>query len=200
MKRFGLLTLVLLVAAGAGYSQSNTSVAIVTGYTMSAFEDQQDAAGTLPVGVQLGYKASPNLQVGVGFTTLLGGLSWEASDMDYKVTTTFNQSIISAYAKYFLGEGSIKPFIKGGVGYFTGNADVKVEYAGEKATNTAKIDPAIGFIVGGGLTLNKNIFAEFNYNLVSRKPADSGDEFDSGSTDSMGMNTWSVLIGYQFNL
>jgi hypothetical protein len=200
MKRFGLLALVVLLTAVAGYSQSNTSVAVVTGYTMSAFEDQEDAAGTLPVGVQLGYKASPNLQVGVGFTTLLGGLTWEATDMDYKVTTTFNQSIISAYAKYFLGEGQIKPFIKGGVGYFMGNADVEVEYAGEKAKDTAKIDPAIGFIVGGGLTLNKNIFAEFNYNLVSRKAADSGDEFDSSSNDSMGMNTWSVLIGYQINL
>jgi opacity protein-like surface antigen len=203
MKRSGMLFLVVLLSTAAGFSQSNTSLAIITGYTMSAFEGQEDAAGTLPLGLQLGYMAGPNVQVGAEVNNLLGGLTWEAKDTDFTLQTTFNQTIISAYAKFFLGQGHVKPFVKGGLGYFLGDADVVFKYAGEETKDKLKIDPAIGFIVGGGVTLTPKLFLEFNYNIVSRQAADSGSDgfaMEDSANEKSGMNTWSVLVGYKFNL
>ncbi len=204
MKKISLVLLAVLSTLSVAFAQG-TSVAVISGYTMSAFEDQEDAAGTLPVGVQLGYKASPNLQVGLEVNHLLGGLTWQGEFLGATLDQTFNQTIISAYAKYFLGEGTVKPFVKGGVGYFMGDLKQVYKYNGEEDTDDIKIDPAIGFIVGGGVTLTRSIFVEFNYNLVSRKFAkeSSSDLMSSASSEEsekFGMNTWSILVGYKFNL
>lgn len=206
MKRMGLLLLAALSVCSMSFAQGNTSLAVTSGYTMSAFEDQEDAAGTLPLGVQLGYMASPNLQVGAEVNYLLSGLTWKGEYAGFTLEQTFEQTIVSAYAKYFLGQGNVKPFVKGGVGYFMGNAKWVYKYDNEEDTDDMKIDPAIGFIVGAGVTLTPNIFVEFNYNLVSRKYAEDDaadmDPYASAneSSDKFGMNTWSILVGYKFNL
>jgi opacity protein-like surface antigen len=187
---------------GAAFSQGNTTLAITTGYTMSAYEDQEDAAGTLPIGLQLGYMASPNLQVGLEVNNALAGFTWQLKDEGINIESTFNQTIIGAYGKFFLGSSNVKPYVKGGVGYFLGDNETKLEILDESTTEKVKIDPAIGFMVGGGVTLTKKLFLEFNYNIVSRKLADSSadEEFGDTSNEKMGMNTWSVLVGYTFKL
>jgi opacity protein-like surface antigen len=203
MKRNGMIFLVMFIMASATFAQGNTSLAITTGYTMSAFKDQEDAAGTLPIGLQLGYLASPNVQIGLEVSNALAGFTWQLKDEGINIESTFNQTIIDVYGKLFLGSSNVKPYIKGGVGYFLGDNETKVEILGQKATEKVKMDPNIGFTVGGGVTLTKKLFLEFNYNIVSRKAADSaslGDELVGASNEKVGMNTWSVLVGYTFKL
>jgi len=199
MKKSGFLLLVLLSLAVSSYGQSHTSVALLAGYSMSAFEGQEDAAGTIPLGAQLGYMIGPSVELGLEGNYLLGGLTWKGESERYSLETTFNQVIAGVYAKIFLGQGNIKPFVKGGPAYFMGNLDVKAEYDGEEYKDSVKIDPAIGFVVGGGLTLSKKLFLEFNYNLVSRKEESTLEE-DMNKSEKAGMNTWSVLLGYKLHL
>ena len=171
------------------FAQSRFTVSALTGYTMSAFEDQEDAAGTLPIGVLVGYKAAPNLEVGVELNHALGGFGFEFDYSGTKITTTFNQTIFGVFGKYHFTENILKPYAKLGVGYYTGNADVEYELNGDKQSSTSDIDSAIGFSLGAGLIQSaKGFFAEFNYHIVSRKV-----EGESG-----GMNSWAILIGYKF--
>ncbi len=200
MKKSGWMILALVLMAVSSYGQSTNSLAVMAGYSMSAFEDQDDAAGTVPLGIQLGMMVSPNLQVGLEGNYLLGGFIWESKDEDYKLKTTFSQAIASAYAKLFLGQGSSKPFVKGGVGYFMGDVKATYEADGEEEDETYKIDPAIGFIVGGGINLSPNLFIEFNYNLVNRQFKDDGDKMEEENSEKLGMNSWSVMLGYKLNL
>jgi len=84
-----------------------------------------------------------------------------------------------------------------------------MSYMGEEEEDDMKIDPAIGFILGAGVDFNKNFFAEFNYNIVSRKSGEDTDEGDfelmksaaeDESDDSWGMNAWTIKVGYRFQL
>ncbi len=201
MKKSGWMILTLVLMAVSSYGQSTTSLAVMAGYSMSAFEDQEDAAGTVPLGIQLGMMASPNLQIGLEGNYLLGGFIWEDKDEDYTLKTTFDQMVGSAYAKLFLGQGSSRPFVKGGVGYFMGDVKASYEIDDEEEDETYKIDPAIGFIVGGGIELSPSLFVEFNYNLVKRQFGDSDDEaMEDSDSEKFGMNSWSVMIGYKIKL
>lgn len=173
-----------LLMSASVYGQSKFTVAALAGYGLSAFENQESSAGTIPLGVQLGYLVTPSLEAGAEVNLALGGYKFESEFDEFNVTTTFNQTIIDAFGKYYFGQGNFKPFAKAGLGYYLGDAKVKIEGDSE----TADIDPAIGFNFGAGLINQKGIFAEFTYHIVSRK---SGGE-------SMGMNNWAVMIGYKF--
>jgi opacity protein-like surface antigen len=209
MKTRNVLILLLAVFVGAGMAQSNTSLGIYTGYTMTAFEDQDDAAGTLPVGVQLGFKVTPSFEVGLEASNALGGFIWKLDFFGIESESTFDYTILSAYGKYSLSQEKLAPYLKGGVGYFMGDVTTKVSYMGEEESATSKIDPAIGFVLGGGVDFNKRFFAEFSYNLVSRKSGEElSDEEDfemmsasdeDGSDEAWGMNTWTVKVGYRFS-
>ena len=180
------VTAILMIALFAVSASAGTGLKLsaVTGYSMTAFEDQDDAAGTLPIGVQVGKQLKPALEVGVEVIFPLGGYTFEAEEMGLKLTSTFNQSLIGAYGKYSFGEGRLKPYAKAGVGYYSGNADLELEVLGESASEEVEIESAVGFSVGVGVACSKSgLFGEFVYNLVTR--------------EDMGMNTWAVLIGYQ---
>lgn len=208
MKTRNAMILLLVVLAGAGLAQSSKTLGIYTGYTMSAFEDQGDAAGTLPVGVQLGFKVAPQVEVGFEAANALGGFTWKGDVLGMETESTFNYTLLSAYGKYSFSQENLAPYVKGGIGYFLGDVKTKVSFMGEEESVTSKIDPGIGFVLGGGVDFNKRFFAEFSYNIVSRKSGeetDGSDEFemaaadDSGSSnDSWGMNTWVAKIGYRF--
>lgn len=182
MKRV-IVSMMMLLLAFSAFAGEGLTVSAVTGYTMTAFEDQEEAAGTLPLGVQIGKMLKPALEVGLEVVLPLGGFTYEGETMGYKVTTTFNQMLVGAYGKYCFGEGKVTPYAKAGVGYYTGNADVEIEYMGQTSSESADIESAVGFSVGGGAHVNEKVFAEFVYNIVSREDA--------------GTNTWAVLVGYK---
>ena len=183
MKTRIAIALFVVLFAFTAFAQSNLSVSVLTGYTMTAFEDQESAAGTLPIGVQVGYKVNPSLVVGGEFNMPLGGFSFEDEFYGMKVSSTINQNLIGAFAKYTLGSGNLQPFVKVGAGQYFGNRSAEVEYMGEKESEDFDIESAFGFSIGAGASLTPSIFAEFNYHLVNREDA--------------GMNTWSVLVGYK---
>jgi hypothetical protein len=180
MKTRNVIALCAVVLfAAAGFAQQNMTVSLFTGYTMSAFEDQESAAGTLPLAASIGFKAAPALEIGGEFFYPLGGYQFETDILGTKLTTTFNQMMAGAYGKYCLGEGATKPFLKAGVGYYFGN--VKLESEGE--SDSADMDGAIGFNVGGGIQMDSGLSLGFTYNIVTR--------------EEVGMNFWAATIGYQ---
>jgi hypothetical protein len=182
--RIGLVLGMVLVLAVAVSAQNNTTLSVFAGYSMSAFQDQGSAAGTIPLGASIGFKTSPELEVGGEFFYPIGGYKFESTEFDVKVTTTFNQMMAGAYGKYLLGSGNTKPFVKAGVGYYMG--DAKSEASGFPSV-TSKIKAGVGFNVGGGIQMESGLSIGFTYNIVKR-------EFTSG--EKMGMNTWAVLVGY----
>ena len=189
MKTTVFIVMFALIFSASIFAQNRFTVAALTGYTMSAFEDQEDAAGTLPIGVQVGYKAAPNLEVGAEFNYALGGFDFETDYLGAKLTTSFNQTIFGIFGKYHFTENILKPYAKLGIGYYTGDIDLEYEWEGDKQSGTSEVDPAIGFNLGAGLIQSaKGFFAEFNYHIVTRKV-----EGESG-----GMNSWAILVGYKF--
>jgi hypothetical protein len=169
----------LLLVAAAGFAQTNPIVTAIAGYTMSAFEDQESAAGTILVGASIGVMATPALEVGGEFLYPIGGYKFELETGYGKYTTTINQMMAGGYGKFLLGSGNLQPFIKGGVGYYMGKP--KVEFDGQ--SETGELKSAIGFNVGGGIQTEKGLSVGFTYNIVKR--------------DDGGCNTWAVTLGYQ---
>ncbi len=183
------LFVALFLVSGLFAQESQFTVSAVGGYAMSAFEDQDDAAGALPVGVQVGYKFKPNFILGGEVNLAVGGFSWEMEESGYKITTTANQTLIGAFGKYYFSEGTYLPYGRAGVGMYTGDGEVKAEYQGQSQKQTLNIDSAFGFNIGGGVLLpEKGIFAEFIYHIVSREV----------EGESSGMNYWAIQVGYQF--
>jgi hypothetical protein len=172
---------IILVVAVAGFAQQNLTLSVFTGYSLTAFEDQGSAAGTLPIGLSAGLKVQPALEVGGEFFYPLGGYAFEEQDEDFgKITTTFNQMMAGVYGKYLLGSGNLKPFLKAGVGYYMGNAQAETEGLPKVDVD---IDAAVGFNVGAGIESPNGLFAGFTYNIVTR--------------EDVGMNTYAVTVGYK---
>ena len=174
---FALCAVVLLAASG--FAQQNTIVTIFTGYTMTAFDGQASAAGTIPVAASIGFKAAPALEIGGEFFYPIGGYQFKVTGFGETITTTFNQMMAGVYGKYCFGESSMKPFLKAGVADYFGN--MKLEMSGSSTTGSVK--SAIGFNVGGGVQWENGLLVGFTYNIVKR--------------DGSGMNTWAAMIGYQ---
>ncbi|MDZ7371970.1 MAG: porin family protein [candidate division KSB1 bacterium] len=195
MKKFFLFPALVLMFAFPLYSQ--VAVNVFTGLSYSAFEDQEESASAIPLGVAVGYAAMPNLEVGGELNLALPGYGFETELYDIKVTSTFKQNLVGVFGRYYLGKGNLKPFVKGGLGMYFGDAEVEVSYEGQKEKETIDVNGALGFNLGAGVMLQKGFYAEFNYNIVSRKASDSetGEE-----SDSFGMNTWAVQLGYRFKL
>ncbi|MFC1569844.1 outer membrane beta-barrel protein [bacterium] len=174
-----MFVLVSVVSAG------DLGISLVGGYAMSAFEDQDDAAGSIPLGLTVGKPMGDNLEVGLDAKYFVGGFAWEGDFFGTTLTTTFDYTIIDLYAKYSLGTSSRKPYVKGALGYFLGNG--KIEADGDEAD--FDVDPGIGFILGGGGDIAPQIYLEFNYNIVTRKI----------EGESLGMNSWLIVLGYRIN-
>ena len=206
MKRMGLLFLAFIFNFTGIYGKEKASIIVLSGYTTSAYEDQPGAKGAIPFGLQIGYMVFPNIQVGFEVNHLLNGLTWEKRSLYYLRQSTYSQTIHSVYVKAYEGHGKVKLFYKGGFGYFMGDYKITYKYDGEEETYAYfyPIESGIGFTLGVGLNVNK-IFLEFDYNIVSRVYGRRADTLEGSSSvrkadDKVGMNTWSVLIGYKFNL
>jgi opacity protein-like surface antigen len=177
--RIELVLGIVLILAVTVSGQQNLKLTAYAGYSLSAFEDQGSAAGTIPLGLSLGFKAAPALEVGGEFFYPLGGYEFESTEANVTIKLTRNQMMAGAYGSYLLGSGNAKPYLKAGVGYYMG--DAKVEQT-DYASVTRKIKSAVGFNVGGGLQLESGMSIGFVYNIVTREKS--------------GMNTWAILVGY----
>ena len=193
MKKVGLILAISVLFVLPCIAKDNVSVSAYTGYTMTAYEDQDESSGTLSIGAAIGYMVSSNFEIGVNFTTALGGFSFINEVMGATHTITVTHIVAGVHGKYYLPLEGIKPYLKAGAGYFAGHANYEVETTGVSTTDTIiGIDGNIGFTVGAGIITKVGIFVGFDYNIVSRKW--------EGSDDSAGMNTWAVLLGYHKTL
>ena len=184
MKIKAIVICVVVLFAAAGFAQQKLVVSALAGYSMTAFEDQEKAVSSIVVGAALGYKVMPALHIGAEFIYPFG---YKDKDEEFgvEIEGTVNQMLIGAFAKYFFGSGGIMPFIKGGVGYYMGNA----KWEGGGQSGDLDIDPKIGFNFGAGALHSSGFFAEFVYHIVTRT-------FE-GVDEGMGMNTWAAMVGYQ---
>jgi hypothetical protein len=205
MKRAALISMILVSSFAWAFGKDKTSVAVLSGYTRSAYEDQTRAQGAIPFGLQIGYMVIPGLQVGFEVNHLLSGLTWEKQySSRYTQQNIYGQTIHSAYIRLYEGHGKVKLFYKGGVGYFMGDYKHIYIFGGDKEVYIYPIESGIGFTLGAGLSANR-IFLEFDYNIVSRAYGDRPGTLEDSMVvhdrkDKVGMNTWSIMIGYKLNL
>jgi hypothetical protein len=183
--------LIAMIAVGllAGGASAQTKLAAFVGYGQSAFEDQDDAAGYIPIGVQGLLELSPGLSAGVELNLAVVPFTWTYEDFEDSETKV-TQTVIAALAKYEIGQGRMRPHVRGGVGMYMG----KLEYVDDPFFGDAEEDykSAIGFNFGGGVTADWGYdrfwLAEFVYHVVSR-------ELDVEGADSFGANNWALQLG-----
>ena len=180
MKKKLFIIAILLLFAATGFAQDNVSLALYAGYTKSLIEEQPKSDGAPLLGFNVGYEVMKNLELGGGFNYVIGGFKFDREEDMLTYTTTWEYMVIGLYGKYFFDTGSLKPYTKAAVGYFMG--DNIIEEGEDKLS--LDWDGGIGYCFGVGILHNFGIFAEFNYNIVTR--------------NDFGMNSWAVFIGYRF--
>lgn len=186
MKLAKVLTVfvVALVLVSGAYAGQGMKLSVGAGYTMSAFEDQDDAAGNIAIDVSLAKQMGDALWAGLEIYYPLG-YTFETSFTDpwsgqtAKFEQTLNNYMLGVFGKYFLSD---KPYLKAGLGYFMGGYKVESDWGDEDGD----IDSAIGFIVGAGAQVTPKVAVEFNYRIVNR--------------EDFGMNSWDILVQYGFDL
>ncbi len=180
---------VALVLVSGAFAAQGMKVSVGTGYTMSAFEDQDDAAGTLPLSLTVAKQVGDALFAGLEVFYPLGGYTWEVTESywgeSYKYDVTFQHYMIGVFGKYFISD---KPYLKAGLGMFMGGAKMESDFGDDDAD----VDSGIGFSLGAGAQVTPKINVEFNYRIVSRKM--------DGADESIGMNVWDILVQYGFDL
>jgi len=184
-----LLIMCLALGLVAGTASAQMKLAGFVGYGQSAFEDQEDAAGYVPIGVQGLYELSPGLNIGLEINIAAVPFTWTVEgydDAEQKIT----QTIIGALGKYEIGQGNIRPHVRGGLGMYMGKLDVTDWPLLGDYDESYK--SAIGFNFGGGVTadwgMDKFWLAEFVYHIVSR-------ELDVEGAESGGANNWAIQLG-----
>ncbi len=187
-------TLLALALLSVGAS-AQPSLVVFAGYGQSAFEDQDDAAGYVPVGAQVLFEAMPGLSVGGELNYAVVPFTWELEEMGTEFAESkVTQMLIGGVAKYEVGQGALRPHARGGVGMYMGK--MKFDFESEYESYTPDVEEdfknAIGFNLGGGITAdfgeNKMWIAEFVYHIVSR-------ELDVQGAESEGANNWAIHLG-----
>lgn len=183
------MALLALALTTVGASAQTTLLGFV-GYGQSAFEDQDDAAGYIPVGAEILVEMSSGLSVGAEVNYAVVPFTWEVEYAGTKLgETKISQMVIGGLARFEMGQGSLRPHVRGGAGLYMG----KAKYEPEQGTDTEEdFKNAIGFNVGGGITADfgesKIWLAEFVYHIVSR-------ELDVEGAESGGANNWAIHLG-----
>lgn len=186
------ITLLALAVAAAGASAQTTLLGFA-GYGQSAFEDQEDAAGYIPVGAQIMVAMSQGLAVGAEFNYAVVPFTWEYEYNGTKLgETKIGQMIFGGLARYEVGQGSLRPHLRGGAGLYMGKAEFEAESGSGLPNSEVDYKNAIGFNVGGGITSDfgesKIWLLEFVYHIVSR-------EADVADSESFGANNWAIHLG-----
>ena len=200
MKKLLIMCLALGLVAGSASAQMK--LAGFVGYGMSAFDTDEfqveDQAGYIPLGIQGLYEVSPGISVGAEINLAVVPFTWEIEFEGFgKVgETKVKQTIIGALAKYEIGQGNMRPHIRGGIGMYTGGSEFVAEDGSGLGDSDTDYKSAIGFNFGGGITadwgMDKFWLAEFVYHIVSREP-------DFEDAESFGANNWAIQLGAGMN-
>ncbi len=181
--KFGLLFIMLFALASLG--QAQLILGVQAGYASSAFEDQESAASTFSGGAILGTDIMPMIDVGLEYNLLFSPFEFDQQGTTAKIT----QNVLGLWARwYFIPLPAASPYIRGGVGYYSG----KLELSGG-STGEADFKSAVGFNIGAGVDLPMGLYGEFVYHIVSR-------ELDLPGQESGGANNWAISLGYSFDL
>lgn len=184
------------------------NIGFFTGYGMSSFENQDKAAGYLPVGLQAYYSLDKmkwgSLNFGLEFNYAVAPFSFEFSNQQGKLwDQKVNQMVIAALVKVKFLKGTFRPYARVGAGLYTGNVkneftDLARQLAQQQnvqLNEEVKLDSGFGFNIGAGtdFVFDKKgasaVFFEFVFHIVSRTP--------DGANASAGFNNWAVQLGYQ---
>ncbi len=184
--RFAKLSLLIVVIfVIAGLAQAQVILGIQAGYNSSAFKDQESAASTFSGGAIIGTDIMPMIDVGLEYNLLLSPFEFEAEG----ITAKISQNLLGLWARwYFIPLPAASPYIRGGVGYYSG----KTEFSGN-ISRDVDFKSAVGFNIGAGVDLPMGLYGEFIYHIVSR-------ELDWPGEESQGYNNWAISVGYSFDL
>ena len=194
-KAFIMLVALAMVAVGAS---AQTTLLGFAGYGQSAFDlDEafgedvtEDQAGYIPVGAEILVELSPGLSVGAEVDYAVVPFTWEfeyAGETVGEVKVT--QMVLGGLARFEMGQGSLRPHVRGGAGLYMGKSKSEPE---QGADTEEDFKNAFGFNVGAGLTADfgetKIWMLEFVYHIVSR-------EADVEGAESFGANNWALHLG-----
>ncbi len=187
--------LVLFMIIFAGMAQAQLIFGVQGGIGASAFEDQAEAASSVPVGVFVGTNALPLFDVGIEYNMLVVPFKFEGEYLTQKVKTEFTQSYYGAFIKwYVLPIPILEPYVKAGAAYYTGK--VKVDIAGVSGEDDFK--NTLGFNIGAGVKTMVGLYGEFVFHLLSREL--DAETADPGTVKKAAYNNWMLMVGYQFEL
>ncbi len=184
------------------------NVGFFTGYGMSSFENQDEAAGYLPVGFQALYSLDKmkwgSLNFGLEFNYAVAPFTFEVSNQQGKLwDQKVNQMVIAALVKVKFLKETFRPYARVGAGLYTGNiknefTDLARQLAQQQnvqLNEEVKLGSGFGFNIGAGtdFVFDKKgasaVFFEFVFHISSRTP--------DGANSSTGLNNWAVQLGYQ---
>jgi len=181
--KFGILFVMLFALATIG--QAQVILGVQAGYASTAFEDQESAASTFSGGAIIGTDIMPMIDVGLEYNLLFSPFEFEEGGTTAKVS----QNLLGLWARwYFLPIPAVSPYIRGGVGYYSGKLELSGAMTGE-----ADFKSTVGFNIGAGVDMPMGLYGEFVYHIVSR-------ELDVDGAESAGYNNWAISVGYSFDL
>ena len=190
MKRLSLLFTIFILLFTVQTSMA-TGLGIQAGMATSAFQDQASAANTFVGGAHFVFDWLPLIDVGAEYTMTLSPYTFETTAFGQTLTSEISQSYFGAFVRVFLPIPLIviNPYIKGGMGYYSGK--FKVTAAGR--SDSADLKSTLGYSLGLGVKSIVGLYGEFVYNFVSH-------ELDVENPDNLAYNNWMIMVGYSFGL
>ena len=188
MKKVTVLLVLVFAAFFVTSAHAIGSIGIQGGMASSSFEDQGSAASTFALGANFVFDMVPIVDVGAEFNTLLSPFEFEQEAFGQKITAKISQTYFGAFARFYpLPLPAIKPYVRAGVGYYSGKAELE----GGGQSGSVDYKGTLGFNVGAGVKAIMGLYGEFVYHIVSR-------ELDVDSAESAGSNNWMIMVGYSF--
>jgi len=181
------LTLIMAVSGFAG----EKVLGLNAGISNSAFEDQTEAASTLSFGASFGNKFAGLFEGGVEFNMLASPYELVNKTDHYKETLSITQTMVGVYAKVNIPLVIVNPYIKGGLGYYMGSMEYKLEEWGDTDKTEKDFKGALGYNVGAGVETFLGIYGEVMFHIVER-------ELDVEDAVSAAFNNVAVNVGYRF--
>ena len=185
MRSSKVLFLFIAILSIAGLAQAQFYVGVQGGMGFSSFDSdiQVESATAIPLAVTVGTDLLPIIDVGAEANFLVSPYKF---NVDGGGEVKFNQNYYGAYLRwYVLPLPAITPYVKGGVGYYTG----KLSGDGDDVN----MKGSMGFNIGAGVDLLMGLYGEVVYNIVSMEP-------DVEGGVSKKFNSVQVMVGYSFDL